>query len=120
MAEIEDGIDPTKLLSKPWQKFFAKFLDIETLRTSQWKEVHLLAYICKRYESLYKTKFAFSFKGAPSKCPEMYLVRQMIAMLATTNPKIIKEYIDWVYDFKIIPKNAKIRSLGFFYDAKFW
>lgn len=102
------------LLSKPWQNFFAKFKEIDTLKNCKWKEIHQLAYICKRYEAHYGRKFAFSFQGAPSKCSEIVLVKKMCAMLGTTNAKTIREYIDWVFDCKIIPKNMKIRTLAFF------
>lgn len=99
-------------LSKPWQKFLTKFNEIEIVKISQWKEVHLLAYFCKRYESLYGKKFALSFKGAPSKCNEIYIIKQMIFMLNSINMKTLRMYIDWVFDNKIIPSNLKIRSIG--------
>ena len=35
-------------------------------------------------------------------------------MLGTSNARTIREYIDWVFDDKIIPKNMKIRTLTFF------
>lgn len=109
----EEHVDVTELLSKPWQKFFAKFEEVETLKVSQWKDVHLLAYFCKRYESHYGKKFAFSFKGAPSKCTEVYMMKKLCAMLNTTNKKIVKQYIDWIFDQKIIPGKLKIRSIGY-------
>ena len=101
-------------LSKPWQKFFAKFSEIDNLKNSQWKEIHQLAYITKRYEQIYHREFAFSFTGAPSKCTEIVLVKKIGFMLNTSNAKTIKEYIDWIYDVKIIPKNIKIKNLSFF------
>jgi hypothetical protein len=101
-------------LSKPWQNFFAKFSEIDHLKNSKWKELHQLAYICKRYEQHYGRKFIFSLRNAPSKCPEIVLVKRMCAMLGTSNARTIREYVDWVYDVKIIPKNMKIRTLAFF------
>lgn len=73
-----------------------------------------MAYIARRYEQLYNVKFAFSFKGPPSKCTEIVLVKKMCAMLGTTNAVKIKAYIDWAFDRKIIPGSMRIRSLGFF------
>ena len=35
-------------------------------------------------------------------------------MLNTSNPRTIREYIDWVYDYKIISKKIKIRKISFF------
>jgi hypothetical protein len=106
--------DITQLLSKPWQKFFAKFNEIDDLKNSQWKEVHVLAYICRRYEQMYGKKFSFSFRGSPSKCAEIYMVKKIMAMLNTTNMRTIRNYIDWIFDHKIKPGNLKIRTLGFF------
>ena len=120
MADVkEDSIDLSQFVSKPWQKFIAKLQEIDTLEVPNWKPHHQLGHICKRYEEQYGNKYALSFRGAPSKCPEMYLVKQIIAMLSTENPKKIKDYIDWVWDQKIIPNKMKIRSLGFFTTPSF-
>ena len=87
--EIEDSyLDG---LSKPWQKFFKKFDEIDGLKVSQWKQVHVLAYTCKRWEKLYGRRFAVAIKSAPSKSPDMYQVKRVIAMLGTTNMRVVKE-----------------------------
>ena len=112
MAKIEESY--LKDLSKPWQNFFKKFDEINDIKVSQWKKVHVLAYICKRYEDHYNRKFSVAIKSAPTKSPDMHLVNRMIVMLETTNMRTVKEYIDWIYDYKIIPKNKKIRTLAFF------
>lgn len=113
-VEAELPSDPTLLLSKPWRNFLAKFQEIETLKTSKWKEVHYLAYLTKRYEEFYGHKYALSFKGPPGKCTEIVFVKKMCAMLGTTNSRTIRSYIDWVFDEKIIPKKMKIKTLAFF------
>ena len=101
-------------LPKVWQNFMNKFFEIETLKISQWKEVHFLAYICKRFEQCFGRKFPLDMRYAPSKSPNIYFIKKMFAMLNTTDTRIIKEYIDWVWDEKIIPKKIKIRTLAFF------
>jgi hypothetical protein len=107
------------LLSKPWQKFFAKFEEINSIKVSQWKEVHLLAYISKRFEDTFGRKFPVTIKGAPSKSTDVYQAKQIMAMLGTTNMKTVKDYIDWVYDNKVVPKNAKFRKIGYFLTSDF-
>lgn len=107
------------LLSKPWQKFLIKLNSIDDVKVSDWKDVHLLGYICQRFTKIHSVNYALSYKGQPGKCPEMYLVKKMMAMLGTANSKIVKEYIDWVYDVKIVPKQIKFRSLGFFTTPSF-
>ena len=59
----------TKELPKNWQNFMAKFIEIETLKTSQWKEVHFLAYICKRFEQFFGRKFPLDMRYAPRAIP---------------------------------------------------
>ena len=112
MAEVTQDA-ATQLLSKPWQKFLAKFDDIDKLSISEWKEAHLLGYFCRRYEKCFKKKFALSFRGAPSKCNEIYMIKKTMAMLDNIDPLVVKDYIDWVFDVKIIPSKIHIRSIGF-------
>jgi hypothetical protein len=103
----------TELLSKPWQKFLAKFKEIDNLPIAEWKEPHVLGYFCQRFETYYEQKFALSFRGAPSKCNEIYMIKKTMAMLNTTDMSVIRSYIDWIFDQKIIPGKIKIRSIGF-------
>ena len=105
--------DAIKFLKKPWRNFFDKFQEIQDLKINLWKELHQLAYFCKRYEEYYKVPFGFTFSGAPSKCTEIVMIKKSYAALGTTNPLKVKSYIDWVFDKKIIPKNMKIRTLAF-------
>lgn len=103
-----------QLLTKPWQKFFARFDEIDTLKVSQWKDVHVLAYMCKRYREQYGTDYSVAIKGSPLKSPDIFFTKKMIAQIGTTNMKVVKEYIDWVWDKKVIPKEMNLRSFGFF------
>lgn len=101
-------------LSKHWQKFLHKFSDIDTLDPSEWKEVHLLSFFCKRYEQAYSQKYSLSFKTtAPSRCPEINVIKRVQAMLNTTNTATVKEYISWVFESKILPSKTKIRSINY-------
>jgi hypothetical protein len=114
MANSKITTDPLAGLTKPWQKFFKRFEEIEELPVLEWKELHVLAYICKRYKEHYGRQYSVAIKGAPSKSPDLYLVKRMVAMLDTTNMKTVKEYVDWVYDTKIIPQKKRIRTLAYF------
>lgn len=101
------------LPSKWWQNFFKKFDEIDEIKVSKWKEVHQLSYFCRRYESTYGRRYAFSLNGRPGNCTEIIFIKKIAAMLSTSNQKIIKEYIDWIFDYEIIPKNKKIQKLSF-------
>ena len=107
------------LPSKRWVTFFKKFDEIENIPTSKWKQVHQLSYLTKRYEDAYGKHFSFSLNGAPSKCTQIHMINKLMAVLGTSNQRTIKEYIDWVYDKKIIPGGRKFRSIGFFANSQF-
>jgi hypothetical protein len=101
-------------ISEHYKKFFAKFNEINNIDVVDWKIVHLLAYVCEKYENHYGVKYSFKFdKPAPSKSYEVYQFQKLGNMLSS-NPKIIKEYIDWVFKSKIIEKKKRITSLGYF------
>ena len=120
MAKIaNDEIFLNLLPNKWWVNFFKKFDGIDSIPVHDWKPIHQLAYIAHRFLLIFNKRLSFSLKGKPMSCPEMYFVKQMIAVLGTSNPVTIKEYIDWVYDKKIIPLNKKLRSIGFFVNASF-
>jgi hypothetical protein len=107
------------LLSKPWQKFFKKFTEIDEVPNSEWKPVHQVAHFSRRYKDHYGKRFAFSVRGAPSRCPEIYMIKRISAMLGTTNQMTIRNYVDWVFDNKIIKNDKKIRALGFLANPQY-
>ena len=113
----EELIDPLEGLSKPWKNFFGKFEEIDSMKVSDWKDVHVLAYICRKYENRFHRRFSVAIKGAPSKSPDMYMTKRIAPMLGTTSKKIVKEYIDWVFEFKL--KKQPFRKIGFFLTQGF-
>ena len=115
MDKVEK-IDPYDGLTKPWRKFFNRFNEIDQVLPSEWKPLHLLAYTCRRFKDTYGREYSVSIKNAPSKCPDIQIIKRIIAMLGTTNTRIVKDYIDWVYDYKINKPSSKvrIRSITFF------
>lgn len=120
MANIAQDEQFLSLLpSKWWVKFFKKFGEIEDLPEEKWKPHHLLAHFSQRYQDHFGKRFSFSLKGAPSKCPEIYLIKQIIPTLGTDDPPTVKAYIDWVFDHKIIPQGRKIRSIGYLLNSQF-
>lgn len=107
------------LLSKPWQKFFLQFAEHTTLSLSEWKPVHLLGYFSSQYEKHYKRSYSFSYEGQPSKCFEMVMIKKLFAVVDSTKPEEVKKYIDWIFNFKIKPKNYQMRSMSFFLSPGF-
>ena len=119
MGELDFDESYLNLLSKPWQKFLKKFTEIDSIPVSEWKHVHQLAHFYRRYNQIFGKRFSFSMKSAPSKCTETYMLKNISGMLGTSNQRILKEYVDWVFDKKVIPSKRKIRSLGYFATASF-
>jgi hypothetical protein len=106
------------LPNKYWQNFFKKFDEIDTLKINHWKEVHLLAYICRKYEQLYNVKFAITIKGTPTKCTEMFQTKSILGMLGTTNMLIARDYVDWVFANKVSDKK-RFFKIGYFLNSGF-
>ena len=95
-----------------WQKFFAKFSDIDILPTKEWKDVHIIAYFCKKYKTQYNIDYTFKFNASPSKCYENYNLKKVVSMLSS-DPEILKQYIDWVFEEKVIQRKKRITVIGF-------
>lgn len=96
-----------------YRQFFEKFPEIETLDVNNWKTVHILAYFCKKYEEQYGVKYAFKFNSpSPPKCFEVFQVKRLGIMLSS-NPSILKEYIDWIYKTKVVQAKRKLTSISF-------
>lgn len=113
--EINNTIDIKP--SKHWQNFFHKLGMFERFEPNQWTEIQLLGYVCDRYKKLYGREYSIAMKKAPGKCSEMFFIKNMIRTLGTSNMNIAKEYVDWVYDIKIIPENKKIKTFSYFMTA---
>ncbi len=96
-----------------YKKFFDKFKEIDALKIEDWKTVHLLAYFCQKYQNIYGSKYKFKFNSpTPSKCFEVFQIKKL-AMNLTADPFLLKEYIDWVYDNKVVKAKRKLTSISF-------
>lgn len=96
-----------------YRQFFEKFPEIETLDVNAWKPVHILSYFCKKYEEQYGVKYSFKFNSpSPPKCFEVFQVKRL-AMLLSSNPTILKEYIDWVFQTKVVQAKRRLTSISF-------
>lgn len=97
-----------------YKKFFDKFSEITTLPIEEWKHIHILAYLCQKYKDYYTIDYTFKFNNpSPSKSYEVYQIKKLANMLSS-NSKILKDYLDWVFKYKIIEKKKRITSLGYF------
>lgn len=109
----ETGGELTSVPNDKYRKFFDKFSEIETMEVAQWKLAHLLGYFCKKYKDHYHVNYSWKFNNeSPTKCFEVWQMNTLLAKMST-NPKIIKEYIDWVF-VNVVPKaKRRLTSISF-------
>lgn len=107
------GGELTDYPNEQYKKFFDKFAEIDKLDVKDWKPVHILAYFCKKYQEQYNVKYQFKFNNpAPMKCFEVFQTKKLASML-TANPALLKEYIDWVYETKVVKAKRRLTSISF-------
>lgn len=113
MSKEITGGELTDVPNEQYKKFFDKFAEISSTKLEQWKPVHVLAYFCQKYQDTYKTKYLFKFNSpSPTKSFEVFQIKKL-AMLLSSNPEILKEYIDWVYENKVTKAKRKLTSISF-------
>jgi hypothetical protein len=100
-----------------WQKFFTRFPEVDTIAPRGWDNTLVIAYFCKKYKEQYQLDYTFKFNStAPSKSYEVFQIRKLGSMLST-DAAILKNYIDWFFETKIIAKKRRITSMAFMTDA---
>ena len=109
----DDGGDLTPIPNDKYKKFFEKFAEIDTLDVSQWKVAHILGYFCKKYKQTYGIDYSWKFNNqSPTKCFEVWQANTLAAKLSA-NPKILRDYIDWVFVNYVPKTKARFRSVSF-------
>lgn len=109
----DDGGDLSPIPNDKYKKFFEKFVEIETLDVSQWKVAHILGYFCKKYKQTYGIDYSWKFNNqSPTKCFEVWQANTLAAKLSA-NPKILRDYIDWVFVNYVPKTKARFRSVSF-------
>ncbi len=109
----ESGGELTPIPNDKYKKFFEKFGEIETLDVTQWKTAHILGYFCKKYKETYGLDYSWKFNNpSPAKCFEVWQANTLAAKLSA-NPKILRDYIDWVFKNYVPKTKARFRSVSF-------
>lgn len=110
--EITGG-ELTDLPNEKYKQFFNKFTEIETLNVTEWKPVHILGYFCKKYRETYGIDYKFKFNSpSPPKCFEVFQTKKL-AMNLTSNPALLRDYIDWIYLNKVVKAKRRLTSISF-------
>jgi hypothetical protein len=100
-----------------WRRFKERLEAYEEVPVKDWKEEQMLGHIIKRYKDVMEVDFALSYSGPPTKCKEIYCLRRTILALGADDGPTVKQYIDWVFDTKIIPQKMTISSIAFFFTT---
>lgn len=109
----DDGGDLSPIPNDKYKKFFEKFAEIDTLDVTQWKVAHILGYFCKKYKQTYGIDYSWKFNNqSPTKSFEVWQANTLAAKLSA-NPKILRDYIDWVYENYVPKTKARFRSVSF-------
>lgn len=109
----ETGGELTTVPNDKYKKFFDKFVEIETLEVAQWKPAHLLGYFAKKYKETYNVDYSWKFNNEnPTKSFEVWQLNVMASKLSA-NPKILRDYIDWVFEIEVPKVKTKFRSISF-------
>jgi hypothetical protein len=83
------------------------------LPIESWKPSHIIGYFCSEFKKHYNTDYKFKLNNpAPSKSFEVFQIKKLCSLLSS-QPVILKEYIDWVFDIKVVKAKKKFRSISF-------
>lgn len=112
MKKMQTAPSLTDAVSPAYSKWFSQFVEIEMLPVAQWKPLHVIAYWVKLYKSQYGVDYTFKFNHtAPSKSWEILQIKKISQMLSS-DPIILKSYIDWFFQTVIISKKKRITSIA--------
>ena len=103
-------------ISPAWEKFQTKMDQHTTLPTNDWQPTQLLGYFCDKYKSHYGISFTLRYNTPPSKSYEIYRIKA-IAQMLSSDPTILKDYIDYFFQKVIIEKKKRITSIALLADA---
>jgi hypothetical protein len=103
--------DNLKSLSKPWQKFFIRLVEIDSKPINEWNEYHILSYFLRKYYEAYHIPYALTYAGAPLSCQEIKLLKKIYTLLSTTDQRKVKAYVDWMFEDVVSKKKFQIKGI---------
>lgn len=113
--EIEISIIP----NDKYKKFFDKFKEIDILEIKEWKMTHILGYFVNKYKQTYAVNYSWKFNSpSPSKCVEVFRLNTLASKLSS-QPEILKDYIDWVFINKVPFTQKRFSSISFITKEEF-
>lgn len=107
------GGELTDAPNEKYRKFFDTFSEIDILDVSEWRPSHLIGFFIKRYKETFGVPYKFKFNSpSPSKCFEVFQIKKL-AYLLTDQPKLLRDYIEWIYVEKAAKSKRRFTSISF-------
>lgn len=84
--------------NKNYVKFFQKMEDMNSLDIKEWNYIQLIGYFVSKYKNTYNKDYKFKYdKQTTSDCYEAFRMRSCFQHISS-DPVIMKSYIDWVFE----------------------
>lgn len=113
------GPDPVNEWEKWWDRYSGLHRDPEKWSHRKHGLACLVGFMCKAYADFYGCPYRFSYTSAvPFKDKDFVMARRILAMF-DGNAKIARNYVIWVYKFKVRTVKYQVTSFGFFASQKF-
>lgn len=108
---MQKNKDPqlTDSVSPAWDKFLQK--SKEQIPTEEWKLAHILGHWYSIYEKQYGRTYTINFSQPPGKSFDVLRIKS-IANNISSDPVILRDYIDWVFNEKVIKNKLNIKTLA--------
>lgn len=111
MAKAEE-IEISKYPSKQWEKFIVQSQKFSEVEIAKWRMAEILGYWCFKYKEAFGREYQWKFNSSPSKSYETFRMNTVSSKISS-DPKILKEYIDWIFDQKVAKNGKTFRSIAF-------
>jgi len=106
--EFEDYINSAP--NTNYISFFKKISEYKNIPNNTWTKNHVLGYFVFKFNSKNTKPYVFKYNSmAPSKSFEVFQISKLGIHLSQ-DPIIVKNYIDWLFDVKLVGK--KISSIS--------
>lgn len=97
--------------NKNYNKFYDKIKLTDNIKINDWNLYNVLGYFCKKYYNSYNAVYNFRCNtSSPTKSTDYHIMNVLCSKI-TKDPVLLKQYIDWLFDEKLIPNKKRITSI---------
>ena len=107
--EVELGEYP----SPKWEAFIIKGSKFAEIGVASWKAAEILGYWCFKFKEAFGKEYQWKFNTpTPNKAYEVFRLNTCVHRLSS-NPQILKDYIDWIFNQRVKIDKKTFRSIAF-------